>query len=46
VYKKKRRKRYKVTRGHRQQYTQLQVESLSLNGKKDRKEDTKEQDDS
>jgi large subunit ribosomal protein L21 len=35
VFKKKRRKRYKVTRGHRQQYTQLQVESLSLNGKND-----------
>ncbi len=29
VYKKKRRKRYRVTRGHRQQYTQIQVEALS-----------------
>lgn len=29
VFKKKRRKRYKVKRGHRQQYTQIQVESLS-----------------
>ena len=30
VFKKKRRKRYKVTRGHRQQYTQIQVDALSL----------------
>lgn len=48
VYKKKRRKRYKVTRGHRQQYTQLQVESLSLNGKNDngKTEEKNEQDES
>ena len=31
VFKKKRRKRYKVKRGHRQRYTQIQVEALSLN---------------
>jgi large subunit ribosomal protein L21 len=31
VFKKKRRKRYKVKRGHRQQYTQIAVDSLSLN---------------
>ena len=29
VFKKKRRKRYKVKRGHRQRYTQIQVEDLS-----------------
>lgn len=32
VFKKKRRKRYKVKRGHRQQYTQIQVEGVSLDG--------------
>lgn len=32
VFKKKRRKRYKVKRGHRQRYTQIQVEALSGNG--------------
>jgi len=32
VFKKKRRKRYRVKRGHRQQYTQIQIESLDLNG--------------
>jgi large subunit ribosomal protein L21 len=32
VFKKKRRKRYRVKRGHRQQYTQIQIESLSANG--------------
>ena len=31
VFKKKRRKRYRVKRGHRQQYTQIQIESLDLN---------------
>lgn len=30
VFKKKRRKRYKVKRGHRQQYTQIQISDLSL----------------
>ena len=30
VFKKKRRKRYNVKRGHRQQYTQIQVESLDV----------------
>ena len=29
VFKKKRRKRYKVKRGHRQLYTQIKIESLS-----------------
>ncbi len=29
VFKKKRRKRYRVKRGHRQQYTQIRVDSLS-----------------
>ena len=32
VFKKKRRKRYRVKRGHRQQYTQIEIESLDLNG--------------
>jgi len=32
VFKKKRRKRYKVKRGHRQRYTQIQVEALSGSG--------------
>ena len=32
VFKKKRRKRYKVKRGHRQRYTQIQVETLSAGG--------------
>lgn len=32
VFKKKRRKRFKVKRGHRQQYTQIQVDTLSTNG--------------
>lgn len=32
VFKKKRRKRYRVKKGHRQQYTQIRVEDLSLNG--------------
>lgn len=31
VFKKKRRKRYRVKRGHRQQYTQIQIESLGVN---------------
>jgi len=30
VFKKRRRKRYNVLRGHRQQYTQVRVEALSL----------------
>lgn len=30
VFKKKRRKRYKVKRGHRQRYTKVQVEALAL----------------
>jgi large subunit ribosomal protein L21 len=32
VFKKKRRKRYRVKRGHRQQYTQIEIESLNVNG--------------
>jgi large subunit ribosomal protein L21 len=32
VFKKKRRKRYRVKRGHRQQYTQIEIESLTTNG--------------
>jgi large subunit ribosomal protein L21 len=32
VFKKKRRKRYRVKRGHRQQYTQLRIEALHTNG--------------
>lgn len=32
VFKKKRRKRYRVKRGHRQQYTQIHIESLNTNG--------------
>jgi len=33
VFKKKRRKRYRKKRGHRQQYTQIQIEALNVNGK-------------
>ncbi|PSQ98004.1 MAG: 50S ribosomal protein L21 [Bacteroidetes bacterium SW_7_64_58] len=33
VFKKKRRKRYRVKRGHRQQYTQIQIESLNHGGR-------------
>lgn len=33
VFKKKRRKRYRVKRGHRQQYTKIQIEALETNGK-------------
>lgn len=32
VFKKKRRKRYRVKRGYRQQYTQIEIESLDVNG--------------
>ncbi len=42
VFKKKRRKRYKVLRGHRQRYTQVQVDALSVDGKKKRKTKKKE----
>lgn len=34
VFKKRRRKRFKVMRGHRQQYTQLQIDSVSVGGGK------------
>ncbi len=32
VFKKKRRKRYKVKKGHRQQYTKIEIEALQTNG--------------
>jgi large subunit ribosomal protein L21 len=32
VFKKKRRKRYRVKKGHRQQYTQIHIESLNADG--------------
>jgi large subunit ribosomal protein L21 len=32
VFKKKRRKRYRVKRGHRQQYTQIHIDALDVNG--------------
>jgi large subunit ribosomal protein L21 len=32
VFKKKRRKRYRVKRGHRQQYTQIHIDALNVNG--------------
>ena len=47
VFKKKRRKRYRVKRGHRQQYTQIQIESLGVNGaapETTTEEDTTEED--
>ena len=37
VFKKRRRKRYRVKRGHRQQYTQIQIEALSSGGAKKKK---------
>jgi len=42
VFKKKRRKRYRVKRGHRQQYTQIQIESLGVNGAASTTEDAEE----
>jgi len=35
VFKKKRRKRYRVKRGHRQRYTQIRIESLEVDGSSD-----------
>lgn len=32
VFKKKRRKRYRVTRGHRQPYTQIKIDAVSVTG--------------
>ncbi len=32
VFKKKRRKRYRVKRGHRQPYTQIKIDALSVGG--------------
>ena len=42
VFKKKRRKRYKVKNGHRQPYTQVEIQSLSANGKSQKKQQQKE----
>ena len=42
VFKKKRRKRYKVRKGHRQRYTQLRITSLSMNGDQTEKEEATE----
>jgi large subunit ribosomal protein L21 len=42
VFKKKRRKRYRVKRGHRQQYTQIKIESLNVNGAAPSSTDTDE----
>jgi len=38
VFKKKRRKRYRVKRGHRQQYTQIRIESLEVDGSSETEE--------
>lgn len=38
VFKKKRRKNYKVLKGHRQGYTELKIDSISMGGKKAVKE--------
>ena len=40
VFKKIRRKRFKVMRGHRQRYTQIRIEDVSLNGSTKKKEKT------
>ena len=37
VFKKKRRKRFKVTRGHRQPYTKIQISSMTAGGGSRRK---------
>ncbi len=34
VFKKRRRKRFKVMKGHRQQYTKLQIDGVALGGEK------------
>lgn len=36
VFKKRKRKRFKVKRGHRQQYTQIQIDAVSIGGSKTR----------
>ena len=41
VFKKKRRKRYRVKRGHRQQYTKVQIEALTTGGSKKKKSTSK-----
>ena len=38
VFKKKRRKGYRVKNGHRQPYTQISIDALNLNGKNDSSE--------
>jgi len=43
VFKKKRRKRYRVKRGHRQPYTQIQVNSVTVKSPSKRKSSTKEE---
>lgn len=43
VFKKKRKKRYRVKRGHRQQYTQIRIESLEIDGSSDASEPESEE---
>ncbi len=43
VFKKKRRKRYRVKRGHRQPYTQIQVNSVTVKSASKTKSSTKEE---
>ncbi len=43
VFKKKRRKRYRVKRGHRQQYTQIRIEALSVDEKDQKDEESETQ---
>jgi large subunit ribosomal protein L21 len=45
VFKKKRRKRYRVKKGHRQQYTKVQIEALQSNGKAASEKAASEEDD-
>jgi len=45
VFKKKRRKRYRVKKGHRQQYTKVQIEALQSNGKAASEKAASEKDD-
>lgn len=40
VFKKKRRKRYRVKRGHRQQYTQIEIEALNVDGESSSESET------
>ncbi|MBN1779645.1 50S ribosomal protein L21 [bacterium] len=43
VFKKKRRKTYRVLRGHRQQYTQLKIENISMGKAADKPAEKKEE---